>query len=240
MGELSGRGAKWVNHFAPLHYLVFIGRSRKLMSKPALVQAGFAQNHFRSMSKQQDVRRGFERYVHLTLDEAPRILKAKLTAGFPHFCIRVPTSSVESAAYDLCRYNVAMTRQLRREGKTGFPESRSNGRYYAGMQIPVARTRADKAAMLAEHHRTRVMIEVLVLDFICLPDDTQLVSYAPEDETLARKVLDRLMVPWEVVLSKPPGPYPRNAKYAQQVAQFVDRALSDPTWLGNGLEFDRV
>ena len=60
--------------------------------------------------------RGFGNYAFLTLDVHPRILKAKLKAGFPHVAIEVPVDAFENMDYHLCRYNVAMTRQLRRFG----------------------------------------------------------------------------------------------------------------------------
>jgi hypothetical protein len=58
-----------VNHYAPLHYLPFIGRTRFLKSKPALHAAGFPNHHFRSKSKRSDVERGFRNYAFLTIDD---------------------------------------------------------------------------------------------------------------------------------------------------------------------------
>src|SRR5258708_4635167 len=84
MGILSDQGIADVRHYAPLHYLPFVVRSRSLMCKPSLAAAGFNPTHYRSMSYGQDVARGFGGYSHLTLDHKPRILRAKLAAGFPH------------------------------------------------------------------------------------------------------------------------------------------------------------
>jgi hypothetical protein len=192
------------------------------------------------MSKDQDVARGFGDYAHLTLDDEPRILKAKLAAGFPHLAIGVPVEAVEAASFSLCRFNVAMTRKLRRDGKRGFPESATNGRYFPGHQIPIARSDADKTAMLQTHLDAGTMIEVLVHGDLKLPDITSLTCYAEQDSEIAKGVLESLQCPWAVALADPPGPYPRDAKYAQSVTDFIKLALADPKWRGNGLEFDRL
>lgn len=52
-------GINQVYHSAPLHYLVFIARSKSLRSKPSLIKAGFEETHFRSKSKTLDRSRGF-------------------------------------------------------------------------------------------------------------------------------------------------------------------------------------
>src|SRR5262245_766517 len=121
MGLLADKNITHVYHYTPLHYLPFIGRSQSLMSKPSLKAAGFPQKHLRSMSNGQDVARGFGEYTHLTLEEHPAILRAKLAAGFPHVGIAVPFEVIEATKFSLCRFNVAMTRFLRRDGKPGFP-----------------------------------------------------------------------------------------------------------------------
>ena len=123
MGILQDQGVEWVHHYAPLHYLPFIARARALLSKPSLRKAGFAASHFRTKSRKHDVGRGFGKYAFLTLDPQPQILRAKLAAGFPHVAIAIPAVAVEAATYSLCRFNVAMTRYLRRHGKPGFAES---------------------------------------------------------------------------------------------------------------------
>lgn len=240
MGVLQDCGVTTVHHYAPLHYLPFIARSRSLMCKPSLAAAGFGPSHLRSMSKDHDVSRGFISYAHLTLDEQPRILKAKLAAGFPHIAFGIPVGAVEASPYSLCRFNVAMTRYLRRDGQPGFEESPTNGRYYDGHQIPIARDDADKAAMLNEHLPAGTMIEVLVHGDLPLPDDATVVTYSQEDTDLAKAVLKSIGAPWGVELEAAPGPYPLSKEYAESVSSFVDQALADPAWRGNGLEFDRV
>jgi hypothetical protein len=94
MGVLAAEGIETVHHYAPLHYLPFIARSEAILSKPSLKKNGFGSTHLRSMSKKQDVARGFGDYAHLTLDPEPQILKAKLAAGFPHLAINVPVTTL--------------------------------------------------------------------------------------------------------------------------------------------------
>src|SRR3546814_20766322 len=76
--------------------------------------------------------------------------------------IRLPPSSTRTdklfpytTLFRSCRFNIAMTRYLRRDGKPGFPESPSNGHYYDHQQIPTAREIAEKEAMLQKHLGTR-------------------------------------------------------------------------------------
>ncbi len=239
MGVLEDQGVEWVHHYAPLHYLPFIARARALLCKPSLRKAGFAASHFRTKSSKHDVWRGFGKYAFLTLDPQPRILRAKLAAGFPHMAIAIPAAAVEAATYSLCRFNVAMTRYLRRDGKPGFTESATNGRYYDDHQIPVARTIADKNAMLNEH-LANTMIEVLIHGDLAIPDNTVVYCYADPDARTARRVLTATQCPWTIKLASPPGKYPRNNAYANSVDDFIQQALTNPDWRGNGLEFDRV
>jgi len=46
--------------------------------------------------------------------------------------------------------------------------------------------------------------------------------------------------PWNVTNNPPPSPYPRNAEHVAAVTAFIDQALADQEWRGNGLEFDRL
>ena len=79
MGVLTQQHIERVHHYAPLHYLPFIGRSKSLLCKPSLLAAGFAQDHLRSMSREHDVERGFGAYTHLTLE--PGIAPAAVELG---------------------------------------------------------------------------------------------------------------------------------------------------------------
>lgn len=240
MPVLADRKVDAVYHYAPLHYLIFIARSQSILSKPSLRKDGFTTSHLRSMSHGLDVARGFGSYSHLTIDAQPRILKAKLAAGFPHIAISILASEIDAVSFSLCRFNVAMTRQLRREGKDGFPESETNGRYYAGHQIPIARTDADKSKMLEKHLQESTMIEVLVHGDFNLSDKTSIICFAEEDAMIARRTLASLHREWAVKVEEPPGPYPHDAAHAAAVTAFIQQAEGDPNWRGNGLEFDRL
>jgi hypothetical protein len=240
MGALDAFGVDAVNHYTPLHYLPFIGRARSLLGKPSLAQRGFSSQHLRSMSSRQDVARGFGEYAFLTLDSKARILQAKLEAGFRHIGIRVPSSVFNGLQFGLCRYNVAMTRFLRRDGKTGFPESASNGRYYGDQQIPIAKTEADQRSMLEAHLQSGTMIEVLVSGDVPLPPATTVVAFSVEDAGIAQDVVSRLNLQWRVFVEQPPGPYNRRSDHVRNVSDFIAQALENANWRGNGLEFDRI
>src|SRR5690606_8183779 len=240
MSVLADNGVQRVYHFSPLHYLAFIARSRSLLSKPRLLQCGCGVLHFRSMSRKQDVARGFAKYVHMTLHEYPRIARSKLASGFPHLRIEVPAVDVDQQRFDLCRYNIAMTRYLRRHGSCGLRESATNGRYYAPQQVPTARTKADKAAMLKKYMGRDTVVEVLVENEMPLPAETTVSCFSRADEQVAKRVAEVFDAPWNIVLADPAGPYPRRASYAMEVEEFLDRVVEDPDWRGSGLEFDRV
>ena len=238
MGLLTEVGHRAVHHYAPLHYLPFIARARSLYSKPVLRGHGYADHHFRSKSRRTDESRGFARYVHLTLHSSPPILLAKLKGGFPHVRLEIPSSAVEHAPYDLCRYNVAMTRTLRRDGKPGHKEAPENGRYYDELVIPVARDGDDQRALLHRASRTHDMVEVLVRDAVALPDATRVHCYQPDDAQLAASILAITGCDWEVVTD--PRSYERHPAYVREVRSYVSKALRDANWKGNGLEFDDV
>lgn len=229
-----------INHYAPLHYLPFIGRTRCLKSKPALCADGFQEHHFRSKSKRSDVERGFEKFAFLTIDDQPRIVQAKLKGGFPHIALNVPVAALLNHRFDLCRYNVAMTRMLRRNGKPGHTESPTNGRYYDGLEIPVARTDAEKQQLLKFHYLAGTMIEVLVDHELALPDDTRITCFHADDLAIVRQIVDSLNIPWGVRLEAPPGIYNRSPNHVHAVEGFVAQSLGDPNWRGDGLEFDNV
>lgn len=239
MGILLEEGADLVHHYAPLHYLPYIARDRALLTKPSLSAKGFGPAHLRSKSSQHDIARGFGNYGFLTLERHPKILAAKLKGGFPHVDVIVPGEAVEKCEFDLCRFNVAMTRRLKRDGASGWPESATNGRYYDSHEIPVAREDSDKRLMLREHY-DKIMIEVLMHDDLVLPDDTRIQVYSSEDREIAEGILNKIGTPWTLEQVQSPGPYPRSIEHAKSVEEFVEKALNDPSWLGNGLEYDKV
>jgi hypothetical protein len=228
-----------VYHFAPLHYLPFVARARALKSKPALAEEGYSATHFRSTSAHIDLARGFGNYVHLSTVAEPPILSAKLGAGFPHIALELDTECFEDVQFDLCRFNIAKTRYLRRDGKPGFCESDVNGKYYGAMQIPIARTEVEKMNLLASRFGNP-MIEVLVEDRLPIPAGVHVKAYSKSDKDIACEVLDKLDVDWLVDLAIPPTPYERDQKYGAEVEAFIANAIAEPDWRGNGLEFDKV
>jgi hypothetical protein len=240
VAALSDHGITAVYHYTPLHYLPFIARSGALLSAHSRATHGFGDNHARSRSRRHDVSRGFGSYAFLTLHAAPPILLAKLAAGFPHARIAVPVTAVEDTQFSLCRFNVAMTRFLRRDGKPGFPESPSNGRYYGGHQIPIARAEADKNAMLTKHMSAGTMIEVLIDGDLALPDATEVHCFSTQDTAIARRVLSETGRAWRIRSVAAPGAYARRSDYVLAVGGFIARAIADPAWRGTGLEYDNV
>lgn len=234
----AARGITSVFHYAPLHYLLFIGRGGALFSKSELGKQGYDVTHFRRTSRRQDDLRGFADYVHLTLTELPPILRAKLAAGFPHFEVRIPAAAVAQAGMHLCRYNIAKCRYLRREGKLGPIESPTNGRYYDEKQLPIAITQADCAALLDAHY-PQTMIEVLVPQRFTLPSDTALLFFRKEDLDHAHSILSAAGLTWPCELSRAHH-YVANKRYAALVSAFIERVLQDSAWKGDGLEFDYV
>ena len=224
-------------HIAPLHYLTFIARSKSLKSKETLRHEGFKETHFRSKSKHLDAKRGFGDYVHLSTVDHPPILVAKLAGGFPHISLSIPATSLDGIEFDLCRYNVAMSRQLRRDGKPGFAEGPANGWYYDHYQIPIARTEIEQRQLIQS--RNGEMLEVLVKPPVVLPGNTQVSVFSGSDREVVLNVLQRLNLPWNVVLSNAPNYTPR-PEYFGACEHFIKASLEDENWRGNGLEFDRV
>ena len=93
---------------------------------------------------------------------------------------------------------------------------------------------------MLDAHLANSMIEVLVHGDLDLPEATHIRTFSAADTRAAKDILDRVGVPWTVIETDPPSEYPRSAAYAKQVDVFIERALADPTWRGDGLEFDRV
>lgn len=237
MNTLVANHIDLIFHVAPLHYLPFIARSKTLKSKVTLRHEGFAETHFRSKSNHLDQQRGFGDYIHLSTVGRPPILHAKLSGGFPHVCLSVPTTSLNGEDFDLCRYNVAMSRQLRRGGKPGFAEGPANGRYYDQYQIPIARTELEQRQLIQS--RNGEMLEVLVKPPLALPDNTQVSVFSVGDLEAVRKILEQLNAPWPVLLANAPS-YTARPEYSDACEQFIAISLDDENWRGNGLEFDRV
>lgn len=239
MQLLVQHGIERFFHFAPLHYLPFIARSQALKSKPVLAAEGYLTTHFRSTSAHIDEARGFGNFVHLSTVPNPPILAAKLGSGFPHIGIELLPSDFPQAPYDLCRFNIAKTRYLRRSGTSGFAENDANGRYYGGLQIPIARSDQEKDRLLRSREGDP-MIEVLVDGCLCLSGAVAIRTYCEADKNIAQNVLNELGTEWTVQLHAPPNHYERDEAHGANVDEFIALALNDPNWRGSGLEFDRV
>jgi hypothetical protein len=82
------------------------------------------------------------------------------------------------------------------------------------------------------------MVEVLMHDDLPLSNSTIVVSFSADDKAIVDRVLSELSVPWGSRLEQPQGRYPRSANSVRQVEEFIRRALAEPSWRGNGLEFD--
>lgn len=237
MTLLTDNAVRFVYHYTPLHYLPFIAAEKILLSKLELRLRAFNEFHFRSTSKRADEERGFSEYVHLTLSERPPILAAKLRAGFPHVEIAVPAVAVERAGFHLCRFNIAKSRYLRRDGSKGYPEGPGTGRYYQNKQIPMAQTETECRALFEANHGKN-MIEVLVLARLALPEDCVVTFFHADDYETWLTTIGTRGTPWRSELSD--RTYQPNRVYAQSTRDFIRKAMADPTWKGDGLEFDQV
>ena len=235
LNTLIANGIESIFHVAPLHYLPYIARSQSLKSKATLLREGFSETHFRRTSRRQDTQRGFGEYIHLSTDSCPPILKLKLLRGFPHIVLVVPATALNNLAFDLCRYNVAKTRQLRRDGKPGYDEGPANGWYHDRCQIPIARYEEEQNQLIQS--RCGEMLEVLCKPEIALPNDTRVFVFDKDDCDTARMILAELNVSWAVSrLSKPD--YQVHTQYSVKCRRFIECLLKDENWKGNGLDFD--
>lgn len=234
---LQDFGIESIFHYTPLHYLPFICRHGQLRSKLRLKQAGFEDNHFRTLSRRSDEERGFGQYIHLAIDPQPPILAAKLKAGFPHVELVIPAETLEATKYSLCRFNVAMTRKLKRDGKPGHKESCANGKYYAEEEIPTARKTQEKKCLL-QHNMGKNMIEVLVRQELPIDHNTTIVTFHDSDFQIVRKIIKHTNSPLKVECRESQTLYDRNNEYVRSVECFVEKSLLETDWRGNGIEFD--
>jgi hypothetical protein len=194
-------------------------------------------NHFRSKSWRLDVSRGFGNYIHLTTVNFPPILDAKLNGGFPHVCLSIPSADLGNVPYDLCRFNVAMSRYLRRDEKVGSPECERNGYYFDQKQIPIARTPEQQKALLERNKGS--MIEVLREQDLYLTEHTSVSVFSASDREAVKEILDNFDCHWDVSLSNQRNYLPKEI-YVEECQNFIAHSLENPLWKGNGLEFDKV
>lgn len=237
LNTLSENGIGTVFHVAPLHYLPFIARTKSLKSKETLRSEGFSEAHFRSKSKHLDAQRGFGNYIHFSTVARPPILLAKLDRGFPHICLSIPAEALDGVEYDLCRYNVAMSRQLRRGNMPGFAEGPENGRYYGDRQIPIARSKEEQTQLISS--RKGKMLEVLCTPPFALSEATSIATFSAADHDAVLQILEKLDVCWTVTLSNAPN-YSAREEYSVACQKYIEISLEDPAWMGDGLEFDKV
>jgi hypothetical protein len=94
--------------------------------------------------------------------------------------------------------------------------------------------------MMEKHLRKTKEIEALVHGDLILPRQTEIQCYSLEDIEVARHVLSKTGGGWNVDFVTPVGPYPRKFEYVNDLALFIERALSVEQWRGNGLDFDKV
>lgn len=236
---LSGFGVEKLYHITPLHYFPFIARSEALLSRSELKAAGYPDSHFRRTSHRADAARGFGDRIYFSPLQSPPILLAKLGRGFPHLRLEVPLVSFADVSFDLCRFAVARTWYLRRDGKPGPEPSASNGKYYGTRQLPVARTFEDMRAMLDKHLRKGDPIEVQVRDRLLLPKDTCVTCFSSVDLSTLQLVARQIDIKWSLKLANEQA-YSADRTHQTMVAQFVRDALADCNWRGNGLDFDRL
>jgi hypothetical protein len=234
VGPLVDFGLREAYHCTPLHYLAFILRSQRISSKRQLQRAGFSKSHFRSTSRAQDIARGFEDFVHLALNSQPAILRAKLAKGFPHAIISVPIEAIEKQEYLLCRYNIARCRNIV-GNKKAPPQCDANGRYRAGLRLPVASSASEKAALLK--HNALESVEVLIRAELPLPSETTVTVFSSADSEAILKLsaAGRLVV--RVVEDHA---YPQNPRFRAAALAALERSIVDQAWKGAGLEFDRL
>lgn len=218
-------------HTTPIHYLPAIARSRRLCAKRELAALGYDARHFRSTSRQIDVTRGFEAFVHLSARPLPPILRSKLESGFPHVELRVPIGHLPVEELHLCRFNIA------RHRKRAFQESPANGRLRNGMRVPVARGFAECRDMLDACGDTD--LEVLFPGGVDLVPETEVRVFDNADYALAEATVAATGAGWHVGLHAGPG-YPRRSDFAAAASEEHGRFLADPDYRGRGLDFDRL
>ena len=85
-----------------------------------------------------------------------------------------------------------------------------------------------------------MMMDFVVEHEFILPDDSQLFYYHKEALNLAKSIAGHIEIPWQIKLQPPPGDYNFSFEYASAVEEFINQALLDPNWKGDGLGFDRV
>lgn len=227
---LVDAGIKHMYHVAPLQYLVFYLRSLQLQSKSILLK-DYQDTHFRSSSKNVDIKRGFCDVVHCTNNEFPPILISKLNKGYQHMEICIDTGVLQEKDYILCKYNIAKNRGL-------FSESILSGRCYDDFKIPVAVNIEEKRALLSSIP-INTHIEILVRQRINLPDTTIFRFFSDEDADLADRYFNKMDVTFGIKVINHSFDYYVHPHRKATVENYLETAYANIDWKGNGLEFDR-
>lgn len=228
---LSQHGIKYLYHTMPLHYLVFICRTNQLFSKEKLIKQGYNISHFRSSSRNADVKRGFGKVVHCTNNPFPPILISKLHKGYQHLEICTRADTLAEEQFLLCKYNIAKNRGL-------YTESLSTGKCYDGFKIPVAKSVEEKIAMLSSIDNTQ-HIEILIKDSLAIPDDAIFRFLSNDDAKIANEIFSLINAKWSIQIINHSIQYDVDESRSKLVKDFLKYSLEDKDWKGNGLEFDR-
>jgi len=228
---LSQNGIENLYHTIPLHYLTFICRSGLLLSKERLIQQGFDTMHFRSTSKNADVKRGFDQVVHCTNNPFPPILISKLLKGYQHLEICIRTDVLSEDQFLLCKYNIAKNRGL-------YTESLSTGWCYNGFKIPVTKTIDEKVAMLTSIDKIQ-HFEILVKDFLEIPDDAVFRFFSNQDFDIAVDIISKMNKAWPCKRIDHSYQYNVNNTRRNTVNEYLRHSFENADWRGNGLEYDR-
>ena len=168
----------------------------------------------------------------------PPILAAKLAKGFPHARLAIPSSQLPKE-FDLCRFNIAKGRYLR-SGSSPLPESKRNGKYYEKLELPIARTLSQQGDMLEEARTDPAVIEVLAKGELYLSEKVECQVFSRADYDIAQHILLKTNSQMNLVLLDSEDRYLNQGIFSDQIEPFIDHALKDPLWKGNGLDYDKL
>lgn len=223
-------------HITPMHYLPRILKTAHLLSKTRLIGNGYSKTHFRTTSRKADISRGFGNYIHLSLQEWPPILESKLTKGFPHVRLKIPSSTL-GENFELCKYNIARTRKIR-DGKSPAKENSKNGHYYDALHVLVVRLKEDQIDMMA-NCKTE-MVEVLVKEQLEIDSKTNIQCFSFSDTERVKRLTQQLGCSLNIDQISPAFSYPQDDNFNAMVTEQIDRYISDTAWKGDGIDFDKL
>jgi hypothetical protein len=82
-------------------------------------------------------------------------------------------------------------------------------------------------------------LEVLIQSQINFGSDIRLIAFSEEDCSSLRTIVGELEISTEIVLQKGAA-YNRCSRCVTAVNEFIDKALKDPRWKGDGLDYDSL